>query len=249
MSDHIDNTESTETPIDNTNQEQVTEQSTNFIDQISDPELKGWAEKAGYKDLNGLAKSAMHLEKKLGAPKEPESYDAEQYTYELPENYEANENLLNPIKDKAIELGIAPDKFKALVETFTGKESELIQQMQADKESQIKNLQETLKKEWGNAYEDNLKLADKTWQSLAGEGEDKILQNMSPEQQLTIAKVMANVGAKISEQSLGKPSMDPVSAKSEMDAIYSDMKHPYWDKSHPDHNQAVKRMQELTSIV
>jgi hypothetical protein len=248
MTDQVDNT-TQETPINNINQEVETEQSTSFIDQISDPELKGWAEKAGYKDLNGLAKSAMHLEKKLGSPKESENYDAEQYTYELPENYNANENLLNPIKDKAIELGIAPDKFKALVETFTGKESELMQQMQADKETQVKQLQETLKKEWGNAYDDNLKLADKTWQSLAGEGEDKMLENMAPEQQLAIAKIMANVGSKISEQSLGKPTIDPISAKSEMDSIYSDMKHPYWDNSHPDHAQAVKKMQELASKV
>lgn len=248
MTDQIDNTESVEAinteaaPIETNNE---ATNPTNFIDQITDPELKGYIEKAGYKDIQGLVKSTMHLEKKLGAPKEPESYAAEDYKYDLPENYTQNDDLLNPVKDKAIELGIKPEAFKALVETFTGKESELIQQMQADQETSHKELQSNLKQEWGNEYDSNLKLADETWQRFATDADDKVLESLPANAQLAVAKVMANVGQRVGEGSTGRIGDAEVNPQEEIDKIYSDTSHPYWDHSHPDHNKAVARVREL----
>lgn len=214
MTDQIDNTESnidtsTENNVETTSNEINKESSSNtespsFIDQIQDEELKTYVSKAGYKDINGVIKSAMHLEKKLGAPKEPESFKPEQYSYELPENYQANEEIINPVKEKAIELGIKPEAFKELVETFAGKENEILQQMQQSQKEQSEQLQETLKQEWGNKYDENLALADKTWTALTTEAEDKILENLPKDAQLAIAKVMVNVASQISEPSVGR---------------------------------------------
>ena len=100
MTDQIENTEvnAENAPIETTNE---TVNETGFLDQITDEEIKGSKSLSNFKDINGLAKSYINLEKKLGAPKEPESYAPDDYTYELPENYQANDDLLNLVKDKS----------------------------------------------------------------------------------------------------------------------------------------------------
>ena len=70
-----------------------------FLDLITDEDLKSSKSLSNFKDINGLAKSYVNLEKKLGAPKEPEKYEAEQYKIE---DIDESDKILNTIKDKAI---------------------------------------------------------------------------------------------------------------------------------------------------
>ena len=64
------------------------ESSNSLLDLITDEELKGSKSLAKFKDVNAMAKSLIHLEKKLGAPKEDAiEYKSEDYTHELPEGY------------------------------------------------------------------------------------------------------------------------------------------------------------------
>ena len=201
MTDQVENTESVETaPVETSNE---TVNKTSFIDQITDEEIKDSKSLSNFKDINGLAKSYVNLEKKLGSPKEPESFAPEDYSYELPENYNANEDILNPIKEKAIELGVKPEAFKQLVETFVGKESEILGNMQAKSEAKITEMQEGLKKEWGAAYDHNLKEAENTFQRFASENDQEAFANLSPEGQLAVAKIMHNVGKQIAEPKQG----------------------------------------------
>lgn len=203
MTDQIENTEvsAENAPIETTNK---TVSETSFLDQITDEEIKGSKSLSNFKDINGLAKSYINLEKKLGAPKESESYEVEDYTYELPENYQANDDLLNLVKDKSVELGIKPEAFKQLVETFTGKENELIQGIQADNEVKINELQNSLKEEWGNSYDANLKISEDTFKRFATEEDQEQFASLLPEGQLVVAKIMHNVSQQIGEGTQGK---------------------------------------------
>lgn len=202
MTDQIENTENVETTPVETNNETVNERS--FIDQITDEEIKNSKSLSNFKDINGLAKSYINLEKKLGSPKEPETFSPEDYSYELPENYNANDDLLNPIKEKAIELGVKPEAFKQLVETFTNKESELLNNIQAESDAKITEMQEGLKKEWGSAYDHNLKEAETTFKRFATEEDQEAFVNLPPEGQLAVAKIMHNVSQQIGESTQGK---------------------------------------------
>jgi len=201
MTDQIENTESVETTPVETNNETVNE--TSFIDQITDEEIKGSKSLSNFKDINGLAKSYINLEKKLGSPKEPETFLPEDYSYELPENYNANEDLLNSVKEKAIELGVKPEAFKQLVKTFTSEESELLNNIQAESDAKITEMQEELKKEWGSAYDHNLKEAENTFQRFASESDQEAFANLTPEGQFAVAKIMHNVGKQIAEPTQG----------------------------------------------
>lgn len=184
--------------------ENTTPEEVSFLDQITDEDLKKSKSLANFKDLNGLAKSYINLEKKLGAPKEPERYEEKDYTYQLPENYKVNEDLINPIREKAIELGVKPEAFKQLVETFTSKEHEILQQSEESVEAEIKALQDGLKKEWGESYDNNLKIAEDTFKRFATEEDQDRFTKLSPEGQLAVAKIMHNVSTKIGEGVQGK---------------------------------------------
>jgi len=172
-----------------------------FLDLITDEDLKSSKSLSNFKDINGLAKSYINLEKKLGAPKEPEKYEAEQYKIE---DIDESDKILNTIKDKAISMGLNPDNFKELVKTFKDQENEIIKQIEADNNTRIKEMEENLSQEWGNEYESNLKLADQTWQQFAPAEYDKLLENLPKDAQLAIAKTMFNIGSKVSNKSIGK---------------------------------------------
>jgi hypothetical protein len=252
MTDQIESTESTaQESVDTSATGVGTSDSANtpqFSEQFSDTEIKQYIEKAGYKDINGLAKSMMHAEKKLGSPREEESFKDEDYTYELPEDYTPNEDILNPIKEKAVELGIKPDAFKALVETFVGKESEIISQLEQSQQDQQKEVQDSLKKEWGNEYEAKLEQADKTWRAFAPEEADKMLSQMKPEQQLAIAKIMTSIGDKVSEpltgQQKGNSLLTKEQAEHSIQNIMNDREHPY----HLGDPKAINEFFELQKV-
>jgi hypothetical protein len=220
---------------------------TNFLDQITDQEIKNSKSLSNFKDINGLAKSYVNLEKKLGSPKEPESYSPDDYIYNLPENYEANNDLLGLVKDKSIELGIKPEAFKELVETFTGKESEILQQSKSDNETKINNLQNSLKQDWGDSYETNLKVAEDTFKRFATESDQEGFAQLPPESQLAVAKIMHNVSQQIGESRQGKVANQIANPQETLDSIYSNSSHAYWDKTHPEHNNAVNTVMAINN--
>ena len=58
MTDQVDATPS-EAPVEAPETIQEAPQEVSFLDSFSDEEIKSYVEKAGYKDINGIAKSAM----------------------------------------------------------------------------------------------------------------------------------------------------------------------------------------------
>ena len=207
MTDQIETVEaSPEASAPEVNQETTqptSEVETSFIDSITDEELKGSKSLANFKDINGLAKSYINLEKKLGAPKEPETYTEDQYNFEAPENYNINEDVFNPLRAKALELGIKPEGFNELAKTFI--ESEM--QQSASNAEALKEMESTLRSEWGNAYDEKLKASFNTWKTFAGEENAGIIEDLDPKAQLAIAKIMDKVSSSISESNIGKVPM------------------------------------------
>jgi hypothetical protein len=222
-----------------------------WLDSIQDQSLRDSKSLQNFKDIEGLAKSYVHLEKKLGQPKaeEPISITPQDYTFDLPENYTPNENIINPIKEKAAELGIKPDQFKSLVETFTNQEADILRGMEEQKQAQANELKENLRKEWGNDFEDKIRKADETLQKFTSAEDDAILESMSSDAKLAIAKMMYNISSKIGETSIGKAPESPLltkeQAQSKIDSILSDDNHPYF-KGDP---KAIEEFFELNKLI
>lgn len=208
-------------------------QTASFIDQVNDPEIKSYIEKAGYKDIQGLAKSAMHLEKKLGsgAIEQNVDYKLEDYGYEIPEGQEVNDDLVNPLKQIALENGIKPEAFKKLAEAYIATENQQLSNWQQQQEQESEQVINTLKEEWGNKYEDNLQKGEEVWSNLVDEKYDGVLEKLDSQGKIAIAKIMYDISQKISEPKTGKLEGAEVltkeTAQAKIDEIMNNPQHPY----------------------
>lgn len=208
-------------------------QTASFIDQVNDPEIKSYIEKAGYKDIQGLAKSAMHLEKKLGsgAIEQNVDYKLEDYGYEVPEGYETNEDRVNPLKEIALKGGVKPETFKEMAEFMMAEETKDFENRKQREEQESEQVINTLKEEWGNKYEDNLQKGEEVWSNLVDEKYDGVLEKLDSQGKIAIAKIMYDIGQKISEPKTGKLEGAEVltkeTAQAKIDEIMNNPQHPY----------------------
>lgn len=188
-------TENQELQTDNAKQ-----QDTSWRDQITDDEVRNSKSMANFKDLNGLAKSYVSLEKKLGTPKEPETFNSEDYQIDFGEGYKPNEEVFNSVQKKAEELGINPNNFKELAKVFSSTENAIIQKMEKDNKAQEKEFEDSIKKEWGNDYEDRLKGSREVLtQYLNEDQKTALLNNLNSKQALSLSVLLDSVKTKISE--------------------------------------------------
>jgi hypothetical protein len=144
-----------------------------------DDDLRGFVQNKGFKEPVDVLNSYRNLEKLVGAPKErlltlPEKEDdenwnqvwnrlgtpekADDYQLEMPEN--ADEKLAQWAKETFHQLkvpkGMAEGFIKAWNERVSGESTEMKEAIEA----KIKQDEESLKKEWGAAYEKNTNIAD-----------------------------------------------------------------------------------------
>jgi hypothetical protein len=238
---NIDSTSAENAPVETIQNESTT----NWIDSIEDNEIKNYVKKAGYKDPQGLAKTAMHLEKKIGQPKEPEKYEAEQYNYEFGEDYKPHEGIYKSFTDKAIELNIKPDAFKQLIKTYVDNEQQAINDFNKEQEALNEEFTSKLKEDWGNDYDKNLEKAENLWTKFAPENADKMFSKMTPEMKGAVANAMFNISKTMSDSHIEAPNRQQDLTKEEIqnkiDAIYSDKNHPW----HKGTSKGVKEMNEL----
>lgn len=205
------------------------------------------------KDLQGIAKDYYHKNKHFGKAQDvvraeleaefnkPAEYKQEEYSYELPENYEIENEILDVAKNKARELGIKPEIAKQFVkELFTadaqikGNENKIAYE---NEKASIENL----KKEWGYEYDNNLKLATNTLAKLSSpEDYDKIV-SLPKDIQATISKIFHKIGTRMSEGTIGKVEQPILSAQGKINSIMSDLNHPY----HKGDSKAVNEVMSL----
>ena len=221
------------------------ESTTSWIDNIQDSELKNSKSLSNFKDVEGLAKSYVNLEKLLGQKREPEKYEADQYNYEFGEDYTPHEAIYKNFTDKAIELGVKPDAFKELIKTYVDSEQQAINDFNKEQEALNEEFTSQLKEDWGNDYSKNLEKAENLWTKFAPENADKMFSKMTPEMKGAVAKAMFNISKTMSDSHVEAPNRQQDLTKEEIqnkiNAIYSDKSHPW----HKGTAQGVAEMNEL----
>jgi hypothetical protein len=204
-------------------------------------------------DPSALVKDLYHKTKHFGKVKEtiraeleaefnkPVTYKAEDYKYDLPENYKIEDELLSSANNKAAELGIKPEQLKGLMESI----------LQADSQHQLREEQlsrkadeealSSLKKEWGIDYEKKVASSEKMLQFLLPEGEDAKIQNLPTEAKILLAKLMDKVSQKISEPTIGRLNSPTATAQDKINDILNNKDHAY----HKGSNDAVQEVARL----
>lgn len=226
-------------------------------------------------DVSTLTKAYLSAQKMVGADKvaipskhaTPEDWKAfyekvglpatpDQYEVNVPkESKYIDDNTLKELKPLAHKLGIMPKQLEGILEFYeqsVGKTAGLLEVQKAEKAAaEIKGLES----EWGNAYGQNLSLAQKVLKEFGSPELSKYLVDTKLGNDVQIIKLLANAGKKMfGEDAIvgggkgGNSSvLDPKSARAAMDVIIRNLDHPYHKKDHPGHNAAVQEVEQLSN--
>jgi ATP-dependent exoDNAse (exonuclease V) alpha subunit len=113
----------------------------------------------------------------------------------------------------------------------------IIEQQRAEAEG-------VLKKEWGNAYDANVELANKVVNKF-GVAESLIAKGIANDPD--VIRMFSEIGKATMEDSFitGEANNTPNNAMEEINRIMGDPKHPYFNPDHPAHGDAVNKMIQL----
>ena len=229
-------------------QETSTEESSpafNFADYFpedvkSDPDFERISKNLPLDKPEMLAKELYHKTKHFGKVKEEmrkeleselnKQYAPEDYSYQAPENYTPNEELLGAIKTKAQELGIKPEAFKTLAETFMGLEqgimSKTTEEQEAQFQAQLKEESDFLRQKNGLDAEKLIESSKTVWGNFVDPRYKDLFDNFDKGTQLVLADMLNNISNRVGEPKTGKLdsgfSMSKESALSKIAEIRAD---------------------------
>ena len=244
--------------------------SENWYESFESEEIKNAPSLRNFKSMEGLVKSFLSAQRmvgksphaviipddnateeernefftKIGRPESPDEYDIKP-----PENLndiglEWNEESAKAFANKAHELGLTNKQAQDLVNWHN--EITVSSLKSADEQigMEYEKATQELKKEWGNAYESNVKLVDTFIGKL---GLSELVINKGLANDPTFIKAMRGIAMKTSEDKFieGDIHDTPSNAQEEINRIMGDKNHPYFNQDHPSHSDAVKKMNEL----
>jgi hypothetical protein len=249
----------------------ITEQISNWKDSLPD-DLK--AEKAleSIQDIPGLAKSYIHAQKLVGADKipvpnkfatdedwqavysklgRPENPDA--YEFNLKENSNIDENALKGFKETAHKNGLLPKQAEAIMNFYNDMTQNYIEDLNSKSEQGRSNAEQTLKKEWGAAFDNKVQQAS----TIANKYINDDFAHLTLSDGTKIGdhpdfiKAFANIANDLGEDKLvaaqGPQYMTPAEIDKQIASLQQDGS-AYWNKNHPGHALAVQEVQDLLAL-
>jgi hypothetical protein len=220
---------------------------------------------SGVKTLSGMAKMLVHAQSMVGADKvvipnadssdedksafynklgRPEKADG--YDLKPPEGLKYEDAELDEFKTVAHKIGLTDTQTNALFEWHGGLSVKNAEAGSLKEKEALQTSELALKKDWGNAYDQNFALAMRAVKTFANEDSVEALERGLGNDP-SMVKMMHKIGASISEEKLkgNTPVYTPTENKDAINTIMGDLKHPYHDKKHPGHDAAVQQVQKL----
>lgn len=105
---------------------------------------------------------------KLGRPENPEGYELKRP--DLPEGFKYNEDRENAFRKFAHDSGLTQAQASAIHSWFNEQMLKSYQDFASISESHLKEAEETLKKEWGDKFSENVEIAKRTAKTLDEKG-------------------------------------------------------------------------------
>ena len=188
---------------------------------------------------------------KLGRPESPDKYKLEIKSDVVP----LDDGAIKSFAENAHKLGLNNKQAQGILEFYKESMEGSIQQSRVDTETAQANAEAQLRKEWGRAFDDNIKRAgavakaNMNPQILDMELKDGTRLGDHPE----VIKGFANIANLLSEDKLVGTESENVSQgvdyQSEISKIVNDRSGPYWNKSHPDHDKVVQQVFTLRTMM
>ena len=188
---------------------------------------------------------------KLGRPESPDKYQLDIKSEAVP----LDEGAIKSFAENAHQLGLNNKQAQGILEFYKNSMEGSAQQNQVDMETAQANAEQELRKEWGRAYEDNIKKAG----AVAKANMDANILDMQLKDGTrlgdhpAVIKGFANIANLMSEDKLVSTESENVSQGIDYDAeiskIVNDRDGPYWNKAHPDHDKMVQKVFNLRTMM
>src|SRR5210317_2525049 len=188
---------------------------------------------------------------KLGRPESPDKYKLEAASDVVP----LDEGAIKSFAENAHQLGLNNKQAQGILEFYKNSMEGSVQQARIDTETAQANAEAEHRKEWGRAYDDNIKKAG----AVAKANMDANILDMQLKDGTrlgdhpAVIKGFANIANLMSEDKLVSTESENVSQGIDYDAeiskIVNDRDGPYWNKAHPDHDKMVQKVFNLRTMM
>ena len=191
---------------------------------------------------------------KLGRPESVDGYELP--TEGIPEDVSVDKGRLDSILKLAHETGMTKKQVAKMYRGMLELDSNNVQNMEKERATYQDNAINTLKKEWGHAFDEKTSLASNTAKKFGGEAFINMLEETGMGNNVALIRAFANIGKIVAEDEIhGKGSsgsfvMSPAEAKAEITTKMNDQEFmaAYKSRANSGNMEAVKRMQELHSL-
>jgi len=252
---------------------------TPWIDTVGDADLKGWAEKKGLQNgsFENVLGSYHNLEKMMGAdkagrtvtllnegatPEEVNEFytklgrpeEATGYGIAVPEG--GDPNFAAWAQDTFHSAGLSKAQSDAVTAAWAEFVGNKTQQSTEAAEIAVTDATNALKKEWGAAYDANVKMVDQAAAKL-GMSEDQLTALNQSMGGAAAMKFVHNLATQIGDHgvdegdSVNSGVMTPQDAQNELDALMGskEFQEAWLDRSHPNHRNMVERKAQLARMM
>ena len=221
-----------------------------------------------FNDIGVFAKSFIHAQKQIGVDKVPipnkhfteEDWsnfyekigvpkDAKYYQLDV-DKTTMNETLLNAFKETSIKEKLFPKQSQALLKSTMDSLTQIATQAREKQKTESESRMNDLKKEWGQAFDQNTQFAHLAFKKFGDESLKSFLDESGFGNDPRVIKMFSKVGEILREGTIreGKITNDilvPAEALKKANTIAMDSKHPYNDKKHPNHKAAIEEVEGL----
>lgn len=239
----------------------------NWQSQLPD-DLKNEPSLKVFTDFNTLVKSLVHAQKSIGADKVvvpgknasaddwkqfwkstkviPESLD--KYAIKPPDIFTDKESM-EALKKVAFEENIKPEAFQKILDTYGEQVKGLVSKNQTlAKQAQEENIK-SLKTEWGEKFQTNLKKAQLALSKFGDDSLKKVLDSTGLGNHSAIIKAFSKMGEALGEDSLVGDGVSsdgvhsPGEAKNKIPSLMN--QEAYKNADHPNHKVAVAEVEAM----
>ncbi len=243
-----------------------------FDDQLKeDPTIKKFVREDGSIDYANALKSYHHAQKQIGKDKvtipDPEiatqeeidsfwekvgfKKNPEEYNLQKPENTQLDDDFIKDFKEAAHKNRIPQKQANEMLNFFNEKSSKSLEQMQQEQQQQIEENVNTLKKEFGNSFEQKVNAARKVVRDFGGDEIVEAMKDPAIGSNAKVVKLLTNIADKFygEDKHIGDTAysgaISPTEAQEKLDSIYGDPKHPYHNPNHPNFKKAQDEVHKL----
>jgi hypothetical protein len=198
------------------------------------------------KDIAGI----QAFNKAMGVPDTADGYGLKDAV--LPDNMKNLSFDKKTFAETVHKFGLTPKQASGLWEAYTQMSMGAYNKYVTENNTQLAQLVNGLKQEWGDAYDTNVELGQMVINKFSDSEEASNFITASLLKNPQGAKFLAKIGSQFAENKIGdfkyqRFSFTPEQAKQEIDKIMNDPQHPYLNPkaTTEEHDRAVQYMNQL----